>query len=390
MNEIVSWLPIFFWLLLAVIVYIYTGYFLSVLTLAKIRYKKVNYDETLTPTVAFVISAYNEEDVIRQKLENTFQLDYPPERLTVWVVSDASTDKTDQIVRSFPDNRVHLLRVEGRKGKTFGITSVMEKITDEIVVFSDANALYEPQALRELVKYFADQTVGYVVGRAEYNTEVMNEAGENEGTYWSLELKLKFYESLIASVVGGDGAIYAIRRALFKPLDAEDINDFVNPLHIIQQGYRGVFNPDALCYEDTADTFDKEFSRKRRIVNRSWRGLWKNASVMNPFRTGMFAWLVVSHKLLRWLGGLFFALLFVVNLTLLTKGWLYDVIFLGQIGVYVLALVGALLNRFQKPLNKWLGIPYYFFMVNWYSLLGIADAFRGETYTTWQTIREDT
>jgi len=378
-----------FWVLVLIILYIYAGYALIVYLLSKTRPKEANFDETYTPSVAFIISAYNEEKIIRQKLENTLQLDYPAEKLTIWVVSDASSDDTDEIVQSVRDERVHLQRISGRKGKTYGITSVMEQINEEVVVFSDANALYERNAIRELVKYFADAEVGYVVGRAEYNKENMSEAGENEGVYWSFELKLKLNESLIGSVVGGDGAIYAIRRELFQPLDAEDINDFVNPLHIIQQGYRGVFNPDAVCYEDTADTFAKEFYRKRRIVNRSWRGLWKNASVLNPASSGVFAWQILSHKLLRWLGGLFFGLLFLANLFLLNSGWLYDVAFLGQLAVYSLALIGYLQDRQGEVLPKLVSVPYYFFMVNLYSLLGIMDAFRGETYTTWQTIRDE-
>lgn len=382
-------MQLIFWLLVLVIFYIYAGYALIVYLLAKYRPHEAIYDEAITPTVAFIISAYNEEKIIRQKLENTLQLDYPPEKLNIWVVSDASSDGTDEIVQSIEDERVHLLRVPERKGKTYGITSVMEQIDEQIVVFSDANALYERRALRELVKYFADGKVGYVVGRAEYNRDNMSEAGENEGAYWSFELKLKLNESLVGSVVGGDGAIYAIRRELFRPLDAEDINDFVNPLHIIQQGYRGVFNPDAVCYEDTADTFAKEFYRKRRIVNRSWRGLWKNASVLNPVNSGLFAWQIGSHKLLRWLGGLFFVLLFVVNIFLLNSGWLYGVFFLGQLAVYSLVLIGFLQDRCGETLPKLVSVPYYFFMVNWYSLLGIMDAFRGETYTTWQTIRDE-
>jgi len=380
---------VIFWILVFIIFYIYAGYALIVYLLAKSNPKEADADTAYTPKVAFIISAYNEEKVIRQKLDNTLRLNYPPEKLSVWVVSDASSDGTDDIVRSIEDERVHLHRVPERKGKTYGIATVMEHITEEIVVFSDANALYEQNALRELVKYFADAQVGYVVGRAEYNKEGMSAAGENEGAYWSFELKLKMNESLIGSVVGGDGAIYAIRRSLFKPLAADDINDFVNPLHIILQGYRGVFNPQAVCYEDTADTFSKEFRRKRRIVNRSWRGLWKNAAVLNPLRSGIFAWQILSHKLLRWLGGIFFALLFAVNLFLLNSGWIYVMAFLGQLAVYSLVLIGFLQDRRGETLPKLVSVPYYFFMVNWHSLLGIVDAFRGETYTTWQTIRDD-
>ncbi len=382
-------LEFLFWLLLLVVLYIYIGYPLLLEIAARLSHKRPDSDTDYQPTVSFIISAYNEEDIIVEKLKNTVALDYPPDKLSIWVISDASSDKTDKLVRGFNQADVHLLRVEGRKGKTHGITKVMEKIDSEVVVFSDANAIYQQEALRQLVKNFNDPRIGYVVGQAQYYKDEISTAGANENTYWSFELRLKKNESAIGSVVGGDGAIYSIRRSLFLPLDDEDINDFVNPIQIILQGYRGVFEPDAVCFEQTGDSFEKEFKRKRRIVNRSWRGLWKNAAVMNPLRTGIFAGQIISHKLLRWLGGLFGALLFVTNLFILNEGIIYNLLLSGQSLIYLLVFMGFYMDKKQEELPSVVGIPFYFFMVNLYSLLGIWDAFRGETYTTWQTIREN-
>ena len=200
---------------------------------------------------------------------------------------------------------------------------------------------------------------------------------------------MKINESKIGSVVGGDGAIYAIRRELFKPLAPDDINDFVNPIHIVLQGFRGIFNPRAICYEEAAPSFVKEYWRKRRIVNRSWRGLWKNAQVLNPFRTGIFAWEIFSHKLLRWLGGLFVVILFICNTKLLARSAFYQLTLVSQIIFHALAVYGFFKDKTGKSSDFLINFIYYFDMVNLASLQGIWDAFRGKTYTTWKTIRQE-
>ncbi|MHB2147438.1 glycosyltransferase family 2 protein [Calditrichota bacterium LG25] len=379
---------IFFWSSVLILGYIYLGYPLILFILSRIINKPVKANENNLPTVALVISAFNEESVIKEKIENTLGLDYPPHKLQIWVVSDASTDHTDEVVRSFVNDRVHLLRMEERSGKTYGITRVMQKIESEIVVFSDANSMYDKKAVRELVKYFADPKIGYVVGHARYydNGET---AGSQEEVYWSLEIKMKINESKIGSVVGGDGAIYAIRKNLFKPLAPDDINDFVNPIQIVLQGFRGVFNPYAVCYEEAAPSFSKEYWRKRRIVNRSWRGLWKNAAVLNPFKTGIFAWEIFSHKLLRWLGGVFVITSFASNAFIVNKSGFYAVTMTLHILFHLTAFAGFYRDRKGKDSAGIINFIFYFDMVNWASLQGIWDAFRGKTYTTWKTIRQE-
>ena len=382
-------LEILFWLNSLILIYIYVGYPFLLFLLAKIKPRSVQFDDQFFPTVSIIISAFNEEAIIEEKIKNTLSLDYPREKLDIWVVSDASTDKTDAIVESFQDSRIHLFRLKQRSGKTFGITSVMEKVKSQIVVFSDANSIYERSAVRQLVKYFTDPQIGYVVGYARYYGEKAEASANQEEVYWSFEIKMKINESKIGSVVGGDGAIYAIRRELFKPLAQDDINDFVNPLQIILQGYRGIFNPYAVCYEEAAPSFFKEYWRKRRIVNRSWRGLWKNAQVLNPFKTGLFAWQIFSHKLLRWLGGVFVVLAFVLNLLLLNKGVFYQILFAMQLLFHLIALWGYWQDKKGKSNHFFINFIYYFDMVNLASLQGIWDAFLGKKYTTWKTIRQE-
>ncbi len=378
-----------FWMSILLLIYIYAGYPLLLYVLKVFFRRPVNADQRFEPTVALIISAFNEQDVIEAKIKNSLELNYPPEKLQIWVVSDASTDATDRLVRNFGDERVHLFRLNERRGKTFGITQVMKKIEAEVVVFSDANSIYEPNAIRELVKYFADERVGYVVGYARYYKDEKSAAGAQEDTYWSFEVKMKMNESAIGSVVGGDGAIYAIRRTLFKPLHEDDINDFVNPMQIILQGYRGIFNPRAVCYEEASPSFIKEYWRKRRIVNRSWRGLWKNAQILNPFKTGFYALQIFSHKLLRWLGGFFCLTALVSNAFLLKEGAFYLLTFWAQLLFHLTALLGYALDKRGKKAPFLVNLPYYFDMVNLASLQGIVEALYGKKYVTWKTIRQE-
>lgn len=378
---------ILFWSVVLIMFYIYLGYPFLVRILGFVQSKSDTSNNEYQPTVSLIISAFNEQNVITEKLANSLSLNYPHEKFEIWVVSDASTDGTDELVRKYNHPQVKLFRLERRRGKTYGITEVMKQISSEIVIFSDANAIYDVNAIYELVRYFDDPSIGYVVGNARYSKNMRSRAGEHENTYWSMEIRLKLDESRIGSVVGGDGAIYAIRRSLFIPLAEDDINDFVNPIQIILQGYRGLFNPRAVCYEHAADTFLKEYHRKRRIVNRSWRGLWKNAAVLNPFKTGIYAWQIFSHKLLRWLGGFFSALLFIFNLMLINANALFKSVLILQLLFYALALFGYLLDKKGRIAPSYITMPYYFVMVNLASLQGIFDALTGKTYTTWQTIR---
>jgi hypothetical protein len=194
-------------------------------------------------------------------------------------------------------------------------------------------------------------------------------------------------ETKIGSLVGGDGAIYAIRKALFRPMRPEDLSDFVNPLQIIAQGYRNVYEPEAISFEGGAESFEKEFRRKVRIVNRAWRGLWRVRQVLNPFRFGFYTVQVISHKLLRWLIPLFMAGAFFANLSLLDFGRLHQIIFALQISFYVLAMIGWLQSH-RPSISKLFYVPYYFCLVNYASLLGIISNYRGQKFAVWNTVRE--
>ncbi len=343
--------------------------------------------ENRFPSVALIISCYNEADVIREKLQNALELDYPEELLRIIVVSDGSDDGTDELVQEFTNNRITLIRQEGRLGKTMGLNLAMEQISEDVTVFSDANAMYAPEAIAKLVRNLADPSVGYVVGAALYTDGSCGASAQNENLYWRYELAIKSMESRLHSVVGGDGAIYAIRTELWEPLQQQDINDFVNPLQIVAKGYRGVFDAEAKCFEETAGDFDREVARKERIVNRSIRGLMRVKVTMNPLRSGIFSWEVISHKFLRWLIPLFLAIGALGSAISALSGYgLFQLITLGAVTLLLLAWAGYRAED-KNRLPLWLSFPYYFVMVNLYSLRGIIKALRGETHVVWSSAR---
>jgi cellulose synthase/poly-beta-1,6-N-acetylglucosamine synthase-like glycosyltransferase len=340
--------------------------------------------------VSLVISAFNEADTIGLKLENTLALDFPSRDLEIIVASDASSDSTDDIVRDVAkkDDRVRLLRQAERRGKSAALNMAVGAARGDIVVFSDANAMYDPGAVRELVAGFADPTVGYVVGAAHYCDANGRPAAENEGVYWKLELYLKGLESQWGNVVGGDGAIYAIRRHLFEQLEDDDISDFVNPMQVVAAGYRGIFNAAARCYEHAGDTVTKEFKRKRRIVNRSWRAVRRYAPRLAFRQHGRFLFMLWSHKVLRWYALPFIALAWLTNTALLGQGRLYVCTWMLFDATIVGSIVCALLYEWGRRPPRLLSLMHYFYVINLAGFLGILDEYRGVRHVTWDHIRK--
>ena len=378
---------ILFWLCVGLILWVYAGYPLLLWVMHLLRPARHAHGNGLEPEVTLVISAYNEAGVIRQKIENSLALDYARHKLDIVVISDCSDDGTDAIVRTYEAQGVRLLRMHERGGKTAGLNAAVPRARGEIVIFSDANAMYDRQVVRHLVRNFADPQTGCVTGESRYNLEGATDSTQSENLYWRYELALKKMETHIGSLVGGDGAIYAIRKSLYRPMQTSDLSDFVNPMQITLQGYRNVYEPEAICYENGADTFSQEFRRKVRIVSRAWRGFWRVSGVLNPLRFGFFTLQVLSHKLLRWLVPVFMIGACLANLLLWHEALFYRAAAVAQILFYVLALAGwAQAQRAAVP--KIFYVPYYFCLINYASLLGILSYYRGRTFTTWQTVRE--
>lgn len=374
------------WASLTGIVLTYFGY-PALLWLARPFGRPHRQDPEATPTVSFAISAFNEAAVIREKIDNALSLDYPRDRFEIAVISDDSDDGTDEIVRSYGADKVKLCRQSPRRGKSLGLTRFVPELTGQIVVFSDANSIYEPDAIRKLVRHFADPKVGFSVGHQRYYADG-TDVSDSESLYWRYETFLKIEESRIGSVVCGDGAIYAIRKELFEPLKADDINDFYLPLRIVVRGYRGIFDPEAVCYERTAASFAGEFRRKVRIVNRSLRAVMRSPQALNPLRVGVFAFQLGIHKVLRWFAPFLLIAAFFANLWLAVNDRAeYRALLALQCAFYGMALLRPLKGiGGLKPVY----LASYFCLMNLAALQGVLGCLLGTRIAVWQPERTET
>jgi cellulose synthase/poly-beta-1,6-N-acetylglucosamine synthase-like glycosyltransferase len=379
-------LRLVFWLSGGLLFYVYFGFPLFLLLFGRRRGSRTPCPEESLPSVSLLISAYNESAVIGQKLVNSLALDYPTDLLQITVVSDCSDDGTDEIVKTFASKGVQLVRQMERNGKAAGLNLGFQNATGEILVFSDANAIYQPDAIRRLVAHFFDPEVGYAVGSARYvDSENLVSSADSEGLYWKFESWVKERESNFGSVVGGDGALYAIRRGLYEPLRPTDINDLLHPLQIIVKGYRGVYEPAAICYETAGGSFEKEFRRKVRIVSRSFNAVRRAWPVLLPWNQFRHWLCLLSHKILRWAAP-FFMLLLAVSSALLWSTPFYRVVVVLQALFCSLALIGWF-TKGKGP--RLIYLPYYFCVVNLASFLGLMKSLGGSLSSTWQTVRHD-
>lgn len=378
--KIAFWLSVFF------LFYVYLGYPALLTFLAFVRRKPLKIDDNYRPTVSLIIAAYNEDAVIGEKVENSLKLDYPKDKLEIIVFSDASTDRTDEIVKSYAEQGVKLLRVEGRKGKTYCQNEATKIAKGKILVFSDANSMYEPDAIQKLVRHFADERVGCVSGELRYRC---SQGGvEGERTYWKYDQLLKKLESEVSSVIGANGSIYAVRGELFEPLPPDALEDLVRPLKFVQKGYKVVYEPQAVNWENTTPNPSKEFRRRVRIVTQSVYSLLRAKSLLgllNPLRYGIFSIQLWSHKVLRWLSGIFLLLILALNIPLVGCSWIYAITMAGQTAFYLLALWGGLSEKVLKRQALKLSHVAYYFGLSCYAMLkGVYYGLRGRTMVTWQ------
>jgi cellulose synthase/poly-beta-1,6-N-acetylglucosamine synthase-like glycosyltransferase len=332
--------------------------------------------------VSLLISAYNEESVIEAKILNSLSLDYPRELLEIVVISDGSSDGTNGIVRRYAGRGVVLRHYEGRMGKTACLNMTVPLAAGEIVVFSDANSDYDRNALREMMRHFEDTQIGFVTGWTKYIAGKDDDGAGSLSMYARLELLTKKYESMIGSCVGADGAIFAIRKELYCPLKPYDINDFVIPLSIVRQGFRGVLEEKAFCFETTAGSAKGEFHRQVRITNRTIRAIVNNGTLLNPWKFGTFSFELFSHKLCRFLVPAFLIALFVSSLLLGSRNFFYLTAFIGQILFYVSAGFARGIER-TPLLPRVFAAAHAFVMVNFAIFMAWIKYFQGATYTTW-------
>lgn len=385
---------IIFWLSAAFIVYTYFSYPILLAIMAKLRGKNVNKSDNIQ-SVSMIITAYNEEKNIRNKLENVMNLDYPPDKFEVIIVSDASTDRTDEIVHEFETQShtqnmshisvvpIRLIRMQKRGGKAQALNRAMQEAKGDIVVLSDTRQLYDKNAIRELVNNFNDPSVGAVSGELYLENPEGGGVGEGVGTYWKYEKLMRKMESRLYSTSGATGAIYAIRKDLFKPIPNDTIlDDVVIPMNIVLSGYRVVFDDKARAYDRVASTAKQELTRKIRTLCGNYQVMFRMPQLLNPFRNKVF-FQTVSHKFFR----LFvpFALIFtLISSIFLAKFSFYKIMFILQIIMYLSALIGHFLARKPSFISRLFGIPYTFVVLNYAALAGLYRFITQKQSAAWE------
>lgn len=379
-----------FWFSIIFVFYAYLGYPLLLLLFTAVNKKKYPEQtgrvDDFYPKVTLLISAYNEEKVIEDKILNSLELNYPKELLEVVVVSDGSNDRTNEIATRYADKGVVLRYFEGRIGKTACLNKVVPLAQGEIIVFSDANSRYDKEAVKELVKHFADKKIGFVTGTTKYISNEADKALESIGIYTKIEQITKRLESETGSCVGADGAIFAIRKGFYQQLKDIDINDLVIPLNIIKQGYRGILEEKAFCIEKTAKNASGEFYRQVRITNRTIRAIVNNRELFNPLKFGIFSFQLLSHKICKLSVPFFLLILLLTNILLIKNRPLYLLIFTTQFLFYSFALLGYV-GKYFNGLSRLISASNTFTFANLAILLGWIKYIQGEKYTTWGTVR---
>jgi cellulose synthase/poly-beta-1,6-N-acetylglucosamine synthase-like glycosyltransferase len=382
---------VLFWISICAVIYAFVGYPL-VLKIISFFYRVPIQKARWKPSVTLIISAYNEENGIAAKIENSLALDYPKEKLEIMVISDASSDKTEEISKAYESAGVITLRVEGRIGKSSCLNKVVPLAHGEIIVFSDANSLYDEKAIHEIVQNFADSTIGCVTGYTKYRSHGVMREIESVGAYTFLEKMTKELESQIDSCVGADGTIFAIRKNLYRSLKATDINDLVIPLNIIAQKYRTVIETGAFCFEESANDLKSEFDRQVRITNRTLRAIFDNRELLNIFHYGIFSFELISHKLIKFLVPLFLPIAFSSNLILFRWRPFYRSILLIQVVFYMLSSMKGTMAKGTmalNPLSRLINACKTYVGVNLAIAKGWLTYIQGKDFTTWKTIRSE-
>lgn len=375
-------MELLFWLSTLLIFYIYIGYPLLLKVLPK-RPPAQNQQENFQPKVTVLIPAFNEAAVIEDTIRNKLTQNYPAENLEIIVISDESEDGTDEIVNTIAseDSRVRLVRQTPRQGKTAGLNLAVPQASGEIIIFSDANSHYHPDAIQHLVNCFQDPEVGYATGKMIYVNSDGSVIGDGCSAYMKYENFMRELETEVSSVVGVDGGIDAIRKDLYQPMNADQLPDFVLPLKVVTQGKRVVYCEKALLNEEALNTSQSEFRMRVRVSLRAYWAMKDMKHLLNPTRYGIFSLQLISHKLLRYLAFIPLLLAFITNGAITGESGFYMLAFIAQIIFYGAAAFVSLNDGTQ---NRWLGLANYFCLINIASAMAFIKFIKGEKIVIWK------
>ncbi|MBG6233696.1 cellulose synthase/poly-beta-1,6-N-acetylglucosamine synthase-like glycosyltransferase [Pedobacter sp. CAN_A7] len=379
-----------FWIAVFLVFYTFFGYGILLYGLVRIKRlfnlkKKALYAFEDLPSCTLVIAAYNEEDFITQKIVNTLALRYPAGKLEIVFVTDGSTDRTPQLVAQYPE--IKLMHTPARSGKIAAVHRVIEQVTTELIVFTDANTFLNPEALFYLCRHYADQKVGAIAGEKRVMIEKSADATAGEGFYWKYESKLKAWDSELYSVVGAAGELFSIRKSRYEPVPANSIlDDFMISMKIAQKGDVIVYEPEAYAQETSSANIAEELKRKVRIAAGGIQSVIWLKSLLWPIKYPLLTFQYISHRVLRWTVTpllMILALILNVFIVLQQGGVTYQVLLIAQIAFYISAYLGKLMES-RKIRVKVLFIPYYFCVMNYAVLAGLLRYFFGEQSVIWE------
>ena len=380
-----------FWLAVFLLLYTYLGFPLILMLRARVLPKPAQ-SADITPSVSLIIAAHNEAGVIQNKIENILALDYPKNRLEVLIASDGSDDGTNEIVAQYQDRGISLLALP-RQGKIPTLNAAVARAQGEILAFSDANSMFAAGSLRALMRPFADARVGGVAGDQRYlKTGSASSTASGEHAYWNVDRQLKRWESQAGNVISATGAIYAMRRMLFKPLPGGVCDDAMNSYQVMAQGARVVFEPQAVAYERVAPSENAEFRRKVRVATRGMNTLRAACALLNPFRFKFVSVQLVSHKLLRWLAFWPLAVLFLTSFRLASVSGFYAAAAALQSAFYSLAACIWMLRTtpfISGRLARAMTLPFYFCLANVAFLAAQFKILRGQRIDSWEVKRAE-
>jgi len=384
-------MEIFFWILIALIIYTYIGYgFIVALIVKLLGLDKKNKNELEEfPPVTLFVAAYNEKDFIDVKMRNSFELDYPKDKITFLWITDGSNDGTPDLLRKYEG--VKVLHEDKRSGKTAAILRGIKYVETSIVIFCDGNTLLNKETIKGVVKAFQDPKVGCVAGEKRiFHKDSDSASGSGEGAYWKYESILKKLDSALYSAVGGVGEIFALRRELFEPVEVDTLlDDFVITLKIAMKGYKIKYVPEATAYETPSDNVDEELKRKIRISAGGYQAIERLSPLLNPFKHGILSLQFWSRKVLRWVFVPYaFLILFPLNLYLaytvsFQPFHYFTIIFYLQVFFYFIILIGKLLANINIKF-KLIFLPYYIFIMNYAAILGSFRYFKGNQSVNWE------
>lgn len=389
-------LKIIFWLLLFIVFYAYLGYGVLLYFMVKMKRifgKKSNriVSTDYEPEVTLFVAAYNEKDYVDAKVQNSFELEYPRNKIRQVWITDGSDDGTPELLRKYADQGVEVYHLDARGGKIGAMNRGMQFVQTPIVIFSDGNTMLGKESVRRIVNLFSNPKVGCVSGEKRiYNKEKEAAAG-TEGIYWKYESKLKKWDAELYSVVGAAGELFSIRTELFEHVEKDTLlDDFIISLRVAMKGYTIQYDPEAYAIETSSASVKEELKRKVRIAAGGIQSIIRLKALLNIFKYGLLSFQYISHRVLRWTIAPFaLPLLFLINLILFVNAGfdnfsnVYVWLFYGQLLFYIMAKVGWFLEHHAIRV-KVLFVPYYFFIMNWAVFLGIKRYFKGSQSVNWE------